>query len=232
MSTVQVKIGSARIDENRKVSGGKAGDQTGGEVSEQEFYTHSKGWVCLRPYDSNLADRLAFSMRGACSNNHIGYDQLQRTTVITQLKAVGSMGRINTDCECDCSSLVRACILESSGRDIGNFTTATEKTTLVKSGLFYVKDFSFPSELRVGDVLVTKTKGHTVIVTEGARRTTYVNRAEVTAYSLNVRTGPGINYKSIGYLHKGDKVTIFEEEGSWARIGDDKWCSTKYLNYI
>ena len=38
-----VIIGSARIDERGKISGGAAGDQTGSEVSTQAFYVHSKG---------------------------------------------------------------------------------------------------------------------------------------------------------------------------------------------
>ena len=40
-----VIIGSARHDEHGNCySGGKAGDQTGQEVSTQKFYNHSKGW--------------------------------------------------------------------------------------------------------------------------------------------------------------------------------------------
>ena len=47
-----VKIGSARIDERGKISGGKAGDQTGSEVGTQNWYKHSKGWrvLCFRSY--------------------------------------------------------------------------------------------------------------------------------------------------------------------------------------
>ena len=37
-----VKVGSARIDENGRAHGGKAGDQTGKELSVQSWYRHSK----------------------------------------------------------------------------------------------------------------------------------------------------------------------------------------------
>lgn len=37
-------VGSARIDENGHVQGGKPGDQTGKEVSTQVYYVHTKGW--------------------------------------------------------------------------------------------------------------------------------------------------------------------------------------------
>ena len=40
---MSVRVGSARIDEQGKATGGKAGDQTGGEVSTQAWYKHSKG---------------------------------------------------------------------------------------------------------------------------------------------------------------------------------------------
>ena len=40
-----VKIGSARIDERGKISGGKAGDQTGNEVGTQNF--HKEGFACF-----------------------------------------------------------------------------------------------------------------------------------------------------------------------------------------
>ena len=43
MIRMSVKIGSARIDENGRAKGGKAGDQTGREVSTQSWYRHAKG---------------------------------------------------------------------------------------------------------------------------------------------------------------------------------------------
>lgn len=46
---MSLMVGSARIDENGKISGGKPGDQTGNEVSTQPYYVHSKGWICMRP---------------------------------------------------------------------------------------------------------------------------------------------------------------------------------------
>lgn len=59
-----VIIGSARIDERGKASGGKAGDQTGKEVSTQNWYKHSKGWVLLRPKDRKGGENRAGDARG------------------------------------------------------------------------------------------------------------------------------------------------------------------------
>lgn len=40
-----VQIGSARLNESGKTTGGKAGDQTAREVSTQAWYMHIKGWI-------------------------------------------------------------------------------------------------------------------------------------------------------------------------------------------
>ena len=54
-----MRIGSARHDENGKLTGGRPGDQTGTEVSMQNFYVHKKGWYVLRPKTKDMADKLA-----------------------------------------------------------------------------------------------------------------------------------------------------------------------------
>lgn len=170
-----VIIGSARIDEHGKLSGGAAGDQkqlsstndTVGEVSMQNFYIHSKGWYILRPKDPIIANTIAKNMKTACNNPNIGYDQGNRLGIITY----GVNTKAKT--ECDCGTLVRECIKEASGKDPGNFTTANEASVLEASGLFETKKaYTSGTKLYTGDVLVTKTKGHTVIVVSGNVRTT------------------------------------------------------------
>jgi len=58
-----VIIGSARGDERGKAHGGKAGDQTGRELSTQNWYLHKKGWVVLRPKSPEAAKKVAKAMR-------------------------------------------------------------------------------------------------------------------------------------------------------------------------
>jgi len=161
-----IRFGSARIDEHGKIVGGKPGDQTGKEVSMQNYYMSSKGWYCLRPKSVDHATKLAKAMTLACDNDNIGYNQDQRHQVIS--KGINATTPINADC----SSLVRACIIYATGKDVGNFTTYSEADTLEGSGLFE-KRFVVKSEadLYDGDVLVTRTKGHTVIVVSGRSRT-------------------------------------------------------------
>ena len=159
-----IRIGSARIDERGKLTGGKAGDQTGREVSEQNFYVHSKGWYIIRPRSEAHAAKIADRMRAACDNPNLGYDQNQRTGVIKN--GIDS----KTPTECDCSALVRACVKEATGTDPGNFTTANEKGMLLATGLFDSLTYKAGVQIYPGDILVTKTKGHTVICTQGPSR--------------------------------------------------------------
>lgn len=158
-------IGSARIDEKGRTSGGLDGDQkqTGtpdykGEVSMQAFYIHKLSWIILRPVDNSVADKIAFSMSRACGNNKVGYNQSKRTMIIKD--GTGSKKKTS----CDCSSLVRQCVIEGAGVDAGNFTTATEVQALSKTGLFTIHEYKKGEPVYKGDILVTKTKGHTAIV--------------------------------------------------------------------
>lgn len=161
-----VIIGSARHDEHGNCySGGKAGDQTGQEVSTQKFYNHSKGWNVLRAKDNKVAEKLAEAMKIACDNNNIGYDQSERYGAIKH----GINTKVKT--ECDCSSLVRACIIYASGKDVGDFNTSNERSVILKSGLFKdVGSYKQGDTLYNGDILVTRTKGHTAIVVGGAKK--------------------------------------------------------------
>lgn len=161
-----VIIGSARSDEFGHITGGAAGDQKGGaEVSTQNFYVHSKGWYVLRANSDTYANKIAERMRTACANDNLGYDQTGRLGVITH----GIDTKVKT--ECDCSSLVRACVKEATGKDPGNFVTSNEVSMLQGTGLFMsTKTYYSGMTLYTGDILVTKTKGHTVIVTSGASR--------------------------------------------------------------
>ena len=165
---MNVIIGSARSDEHGKISGGAAGDQTGKEVSTQSWYLHSKGWRVFRAINAAVAEAIAVCMEAACANNLIGYDQNQRNTLYNAAKLVGFDVRlIKTAVETDCSALIRVC-LAFAGIMVADFNTSTEASALLKSGAFveltdskYTKKSDY---LRRGDILVTKTKGHTAAV--------------------------------------------------------------------
>lgn len=153
------KFGSARCDEAGNYVGGKAGDQTGREVMIQPFYQHKKGWYILRLKDIKKAELLGNAMKRACNNPNIGYNQAKRNEVISA--GVDTQKKVN----CDCSSLVRAC-LKSVGIDVKDFTTETEVKILMATGLFEKHEAT--TILYKGDIAVTRTKGHTGIITDSS----------------------------------------------------------------
>lgn len=165
-----IEVGSARIDENGNANWGKAGDQNAREVATEPFYSHRLGWTMLRPKDKEVARKIGLAMLEACLNNNIGYDQSERYGVINCLKKYGRIAKINEPTEADCSSLVRACCIQA-GIQVGDFNTSSEVAVLERTGAFQKAVIvTNDTKLCQGDILVTRSKGHTVIVTEGYPR--------------------------------------------------------------
>ena len=211
------------------------------------MYTHSKGWYIIRPKSVEHAEKIAERMLSACNNPNIGYDQNQRLGVITA--GIDT----NTPTECDCSSLVRQCVKEATRKDPGNFTTANEANALVNTGLFD-KVISYVSQAKTpvynGDVLVTKTKGHTVIVVSGSPRSGKApaptptpapapsapkaeQKYKVTASALNVRKGPGTSYGIATTVKKNEVYTIVETNGTWGKLKSGAgWVSLSYMQKV
>lgn len=167
------KIGHSSLDENRKTKGGKAGDQTGREVTTGSWYAKSWSYV-LRAKDKNIAERMAKACEDGCANPALGYDQGQRNTLRTQAKLCGmNLALIKTDCECDCSSFMSVCA-ECAGVPIpyvwGNApTTSTMKSAFLNTGYFDLltdkKYLDSDKYLKRGDILVAVGQ-HTVMMLE------------------------------------------------------------------
>ena len=252
--TMKVIIGSARRDENGKYAGGKPGDQDGVEVSTQNYYLHSKGWYLYRPINPEHAKKLAQAMYDACMNDNVGYCQTHRS-IITMLKKYGSMKAIAEKTETDCSNLVRGCIYEATGKDAGNFNTSTEPTALEKTGLFEKKvAVTASTQFKPGDILVTKTKGHTVVVVsvdgstpsststpaKPAASTSSSKKVESakskdaaiagkykTTGNLYLRVGAGTGKTAITLMPKGSDVQCY---GYYTSYNGTRWYYVAYGN--
>jgi hypothetical protein len=232
---MSIIVGSARIDERGKATGGQPGDQTGREVATQPYYMHELGWYCYRPKRISVANALAEAMLQGCQNNNIGYCQGHRTNVVTNLRKYGTLAKIAVKTEADCSSLVRACCIQV-GFDPGNFNTASEGGCLKDSRQFMDRiDVTAKTKLFNGDILVTKSKGHTVIVVSGSPRETQngSNSAEVDAAKYKDNSLAG-TYKTTGDLHLRAGIgkeslaimpagSTFQNYGYYNLQGTKKW---------
>ena len=174
-----VYVASARIDENGKAHGGKAGDQTGKEVSSQVWYDWTdkhpgETWVLLRCTDAGKRKKIADCMRVAYVNAFIGYDQYQRDTLYNAVKDKGfDVNTLEKAVETDCSALVRVCV-SFAGINCPNFRTTNQASVLVNTGFFKKltasKYIHSPDYLKEGDILVSSKQGHTVVVlNDGAK---------------------------------------------------------------
>lgn len=250
-----VIVGSARSNEFGKATGGKPGDQKqGSEVSTQEWYLHQKGWVVIRALDPTIREKIAENMEAACTNNHIGYCQDHRTSATAAAKKYGyDLSKVKTDVETDCSELVRCCCLYA-GIEVGSFATSNEIDALKATKEFQIiHDDSYctsSDKLLRGDILVTKSKGHTVVVLTNGNK---ANHAEslahtksvtvdpakgfdkelagtyiVTANMLNLRSGAGTSKPIIQQMKKGTAVKCY---GYFSPSADSKWLLVKVGSY-
>lgn len=127
-------IAHASIDENGKIVGGKAGDQTEKEVCIRTWYNKSWGYV-LRIENELVRTQFANNMIDAAKNDKIGYNQNKRNTLLTQAKNVDfDFSKISVACECDCSSLVTIAILGAIYKILGKEAYETAYAVLVVGG--------------------------------------------------------------------------------------------------
>lgn len=237
-----VRVGSARIDENGKLIGGQAGDQTGQEVAVEPWYLHQKGWVVIRAKDPQVAEKIAWDMEAACANDQIGYDQSTSWDLYDKSKQYGwDCSKVKVPAETDCSSLVRVCVAFAIGKSLPWFSTLNEVSVLSQTGLFDVlTDVRYAQSsdyLKRGDILCTKTQGHTVVVLDDGTQiaengtqpatdtsqgnTTYCGTGIGTAVAqqaMHVRSGAGTNHASLAIILAGTAVEVLSAEGGWYKI--------------
>ena len=103
-------------------------------------------------------------------------------------------------------------MLQATGTDIGNITTANEASVLEKSGLFETrKSVESSTVLYTGDILVTKTKGHTVIVTAGKDRVTVTNDDWVNRLNAEIKKQGFSTYPTVRKGAKGNITKLIQE---------------------
>lgn len=198
-----VQFAEASQDERGKYTGGTAGDQTGKEVKVSNAYNHKLGWRIFRHPNANTAKWIGTNALNIANNSHFGYDQGQRDTGYNACKAAGWEPRnVNYDVELDCSSMVRTCIACALEKDISNFNTSSEPSVLLNLGFKEITGTPL-ANLQLGDILVTKSKGHTVTVCSGAVATTSTTTTTTNTSTTKanvyyqVITASGTNYAEV-----------------------------------
>lgn len=241
-------ISNSGSDENKKYTGGVAGDQTGHEWELKAWY--NRPWtVVLRYPDQAVALKIAELSIAAALNNKIGYDQSQRTTYWKQLKAVNfDPSAITTPCEEDCTAGVSANVRAAGYlfnikalEDIPICSSRNMRSEFVKAGFKALTNSKYLTSgkyLLPGDILLyenhhgaanvtlgSKVKnewhpGNTIITPEESEKEIKKPYIEIINGSAHIRKGPNTSYGSLGIVKIGDKLPYFgyKYTNGWALV--------------
>lgn len=181
----RVRLGQATNGEGGKLTGCRAGDQSGSEVSLSKW-GYSKGssspyhWVYVfRAKDPEVAKKMAATMKEIAKNNHVGYDKKMpdRCTLYDEAKKVNwDISKITRNCETTCASAVSVCINAAGIKVPRVWYSEIVYKGIMKTKQFYCytsKDFTASSsKLLPGDVLVNPKK-HTAMVVDSPNKFLY-----------------------------------------------------------
>lgn len=237
-STSKVTLGHAARDENRNITGGKAGDQTGKEVCLCNWSYSSKAgksnkWkYVFRPKNAKAANAMALAMKRACANDNIGYDQTdpQRYTCYDEAKKVGwRLDKIDKKVEAHCASLMSVCINAAGINVPRRLGTPNMLKNLKACGQFEIltdaKYLTSDRYLLPGDILLSGKHTAMVVATPYGKRTTNISTTTTTntakkssfkvgktyvlLYDINLRKGPGLKYKVVKRKTLSKKVRAY-----------------------
>lgn len=207
-----------------------------GELNIVDFYG---GWkMVFRAKNPDVAERIAYMIEGAVLNgDHIGYGQASlasdggkypREGVFDALFQMSDPDtrKINTLCNCDCSSLVGACAYGASPAlyipELRTMWTGTEEQILMKSSEFIeLTDpmlLELGTGLKRGDILLKD--GHTAVsIDSDGHRDTFPVIID-NCYKSRIRSGPGVDFDTLEIVTVGD---ILEAEGTAYDIDAFPW---------
>jgi hypothetical protein len=214
------RIVHAYSDENKQSKGGQAGDQTGREIFEQDWYDRDGGWdVMLECTDHEMAQAAAATAIEIADDDSIGYDQSQRWTGADAIQAAGEVAGA-VDSEFDCSSLVDTAYM-LNGLEIERGYTGNMERRYLATGLFVAhrgSEYTKSSDRApVGSIYLTAGKHTVIVVKSDAEPNDIAPRPEDEADeieppyvevigSVNVRVKAGKENERLTTAHDGDKL--------------------------
>ena len=249
-----VMLGYAAKDERGGYSGGSAGDQTGKEVYVNGWY--QQGWnVVLRPKSDVLAEKMARQCEAGCANNNIGYSQSTRNTIYVEAQKVGlDLAKINTPCNCDCSSFIGTiCVcagLPASAFYSGNMpVTSTMRDCCTSTGQFDVLSGSKYTKqkdyLKRGDILLNESAHVVMVLADGKKverssqpveeptKEGFPYKVKITAKSLNVRKSPTEASDITAQVRQGYIFTIVDEKEGFGKLKSGVgWINLQYTERV
>ena len=185
-------ISTCGHDEKGGYTGGQAGDQTGKEWYIRAWYDGKWNYVMRHP-DPTVREMIADLAEKCAKNDHIGYDQGQRTTLWYHLKAANyDPTKIAVDCEADCSSGVSAIV-----KAVGCLTNNPEMAAYSESNW----TGSMLANMRACGFEALSARKYLTGDSYLARGDILLNT--VTHTCINLTDGPNCEVSSSGATHTG-----------------------------
>ena len=225
---MKILMAHARSNEEGKTTGGKAGDQTGREVVIDEFTEHSWQWI-YRPKDVKRAEYIASNAEICAKNDNIGYDHPDRYSMYLLAKAAKyDFTKINKPCNTDCSQLTST-LMNGSGVPVSPYMVTANMRDEMRKFTQYFDEIPYTNknQLQRGDALLTVSKGHVVIIVQGASedpQPAVIPQWVGEVYGkllVDVKTAPdakSLNLKLYPHLAAGNLVDVCDEKDGWCYI--------------
>lgn len=224
-------ISNSGGDERGRISGGKAGDQTGKEWTIRTWY--NRPWSCVLRYEKNPAvpDMIGTHAVMAAKNNHIGYNQGNRDSYWRELQKVGYIpSKIKTYCDADCSAGVIANV-KAAGHllhipaleNISATYTGNMRDAFRRAGFTVLTDQKYLTSeryLEYGDILLNDAHHTAVYVGDGSER-------------VNVQPDAEKPQKEDQKPHTDDKLNtepIWVGKVTADQLNVRTWAGTEYPN--
>ena len=120
----------------------------------------------------------------------------------------------------------------------GKYTTASRRDAhiTVSGNKFYISEGNFKKYANAKQYWIFSNDNKAKQTSNANNKKPATTSVSYTRYvatqsqPLNVRSGPGTNYKVVRSLKKGSMVTVTATSGSWSKIGNNEWVSTSYLS--
>jgi len=226
------RIVHAYSDENKQSKGGQAGDQTGREIFEQDWYDRDGGWdVMLECTDHDMAQAAAATAIEIADDDSFGYDQAQRWTGADAIQAAGEVAGA-VDSEFDCSSLVDTAYM-LNGLEIERGYTGNLERRYLATGLFVAHrepEYTKSAERApVGSIYLTAGKHTAIVVKSDAEPNESDPDSEADEIdppyvkvlgSVNVRVRAGKENERLTTAHNGDRLPYIstDSDTGWYEV--------------
>lgn len=180
-----ILIGHASLSETGGINGAK-GDSTGKEVCTRTWYSKPWDYMAIHP-NAAVREKHAKAIETACTNNNIGYGQVDRNTANTEAKKVNyDISKIKTKCNTDCSALQNLAAVASGAPGVtygsNGWTTSTMKSALKAAGYKIITNSTYlkSADYCVRGAIYVKSGSHTVCgLTNGSKYTTTLSKVGI-----------------------------------------------------